>query len=74
MQMRCCFIYLVAYNTMVKIEFRMDIIWIRLIIFKNLYFVVGDVADDVDHLHVKRIHLVGFSYIVIEDYLRFDSS
>jgi hypothetical protein len=30
----------------------------------------GDMAADVDHLHVKRIHLVhlvGFSYIVIED-------
>jgi hypothetical protein len=24
-------------------------------------------SGDVDHLHVKRIHLVGFSYIVIED-------
>jgi hypothetical protein len=27
----------------------------------------GDVTADVDHLHVKRIHLVGFSYIVIDD-------
>jgi hypothetical protein len=26
-----------------------------------------DVAVDVDHLYVKRIHLVSFSYIVIED-------
>jgi hypothetical protein len=25
------------------------------------------VAADVDHLHVKRIYLVSFSYIVIED-------
>jgi hypothetical protein len=24
-------------------------------------------SGDVDHLHIKRIHLVGFSYIVIED-------
>jgi hypothetical protein len=24
-------------------------------------------SGDVDHLHVKTIHLVGFSYIVIED-------
>jgi hypothetical protein len=24
-------------------------------------------SGDVDHLHVKRIHLVCFSYIVIED-------
>jgi hypothetical protein len=35
--------------------------------FKVLVFCSGDVATDVDHLHVKRIHLVGFSYIVIED-------
>jgi hypothetical protein len=28
----------------------------------------GDVPADMDHLHVKRIHLVDFSYIVIEDY------
>jgi hypothetical protein len=27
----------------------------------------NDVASDVDHLSVKRILLVGFSYIVIED-------
>jgi hypothetical protein len=25
------------------------------------------VAADVDHVHVKRIDLVGFSYIIIED-------
>jgi hypothetical protein len=35
--------------------------------FKVFVFCSGDVAADVDHLHVKRIHLVGFSYIVIED-------
>jgi hypothetical protein len=27
-----------------------------------------DVAADMDHLHVKRIYLVGFSYIIIENY------
>jgi hypothetical protein len=26
------------------------------------------VTADVDHLYVKRIHLVDFSYIVIEDF------
>jgi hypothetical protein len=25
-------------------------------------------AADMDHLHIKRIHLVSFSYIVIEDF------
>jgi hypothetical protein len=39
----------------------------RLIILKFVYFYSGDVAADVDHLHVKRIYLMGFSYIVIED-------
>ncbi len=37
--------------------------------FKVFIMCSGDVTD-VDHLHVKRIHLVhlvGFSYIVIED-------
>jgi hypothetical protein len=29
--------------------------------------VPGDVAADMDNLHVKRIHLVDFLYIVIED-------
>jgi hypothetical protein len=37
--------------------------------FKVFVLCSGDVAADVDHLHVKRIHLVGFSYIVIEDSL-----
>jgi hypothetical protein len=41
----------------------------RLIIFKKLYFVVGDVTADIDHLHVKRIHLVSLSYIVIDDFV-----
>jgi hypothetical protein len=35
--------------------------------FKVFIMYSDDVADDVDHLYVKRIHLVGFSYIVIED-------
>jgi hypothetical protein len=35
--------------------------------FKVFVLCSGDVAADVDHLHVKRIHLVRFSYIVIED-------
>jgi hypothetical protein len=35
--------------------------------FKVFIMYSDDVADDVDHLYVKRIHLVGFSYIIIED-------
>jgi hypothetical protein len=35
--------------------------------FKVFVLCSGDVIADVDHLHVKRIYLVGFSYIVIED-------
>jgi hypothetical protein len=35
--------------------------------FKVFVFCSGDVAADVDHLYVKRIHLVDFSDIVIED-------
>jgi hypothetical protein len=35
--------------------------------FKVFILCSGDVAADVDDLHVKRIHLVSFSYIVIED-------
>jgi hypothetical protein len=41
----------------------------RLIILIFLLY-SGDITADVDHLHVKKIHLVylvGFSYIVIED-------
>jgi hypothetical protein len=37
--------------------------------FKVFVFSSGDVATDVDHLHVKRIQLVSFSYIVIKDYI-----
>jgi hypothetical protein len=35
--------------------------------FKVFIMYSNDVAADVDYLHVKRIHLVSFSYIVIED-------
>jgi hypothetical protein len=35
--------------------------------FKFFVLYSGDVTADMDHLHVKRIHLVGFSYIVIDD-------
>jgi hypothetical protein len=35
--------------------------------FKVFVVYSGDVVADVDHLYVKRIHLVDFSYIVIED-------
>jgi hypothetical protein len=35
--------------------------------FKFFVFYSGDVTNDVDHLHFKRIHLVDSSYIFIED-------
>jgi hypothetical protein len=35
--------------------------------FKVFILYSGDVAADVDYLYVKKFHLVGFSYIVIED-------
>jgi hypothetical protein len=35
--------------------------------FKAFIMYSDDVAADVYHLHAKRIHLVSFSYIVIED-------
>jgi hypothetical protein len=35
--------------------------------FKIYVLCSGDVVADVDHLHVKIIHFVDFSYIVIED-------
>jgi hypothetical protein len=35
--------------------------------FKVCVLCSDDVADDMNHLHLKRIYLVGFSYIVIED-------
>jgi hypothetical protein len=35
--------------------------------FKNFVLCSGDVSADVDHMHIKRLHLVGLSYIVMED-------
>jgi hypothetical protein len=35
--------------------------------FKLFVLCSGDMTADVDDLHVKRIHLVSFFYIVIED-------
>jgi hypothetical protein len=35
--------------------------------FKKFVLCNGDVAADVDYLHIKRIYLVSFSYIFIED-------
>jgi hypothetical protein len=40
MQVRSCFIHFIVYNTMVKIEFKINIICVRLIIFK--YFIMQD--------------------------------
>jgi hypothetical protein len=35
--------------------------------FKVFILYSGNVAADIDHLYIKRIHLLNFSYIVIED-------
>jgi hypothetical protein len=35
--------------------------------FKCFIFYSGDVTTDTNHLHVKRIYLIDFSYIVVED-------
>jgi hypothetical protein len=35
--------------------------------FKKFIFYSCDVIADVEHLYVKRIYLVNFSYLVIED-------
>jgi hypothetical protein len=47
---------------------------VRLIILKNLYYArfcdkhcSGDLAAIMNHLHIKRIKLVGFVYIVTND-------
>jgi hypothetical protein len=40
MQLRSYFLHLITYNTMVKMEFKMDIICVRLIILKFVYCVV----------------------------------
>jgi hypothetical protein len=37
--------------------------------FKFLVLCCGDVTANVDHLYVKRIHLLSPSYIVIGDYV-----
>jgi hypothetical protein len=42
--------------------------------FKIFVLCSGDVAADVDHLHVKRIYLVDFFYIVIEDSNNYDGN
>jgi hypothetical protein len=36
--------------------------------FKVFILCSGDMVADVDHLYVKKIFLVSFSYIVIDDY------
>jgi hypothetical protein len=38
--------------------------------FKVFILCSGDVAVGIDHLHVKRIYLVNFFYIVIEDSIK----
>jgi hypothetical protein len=35
--------------------------------FKKIALCGDDVTADMDNLYVKRIHLVDFSYIVVED-------
>jgi hypothetical protein len=40
---------------------------VRLVILKFLCCVSSDVVADINNLHVKKIHLVGSSYIIIED-------
>jgi hypothetical protein len=54
---------------MVETEFKMDIIYVRLIIL-NFLLCSYDGTTDVDHLHVQRIYLkslVRHLYIVRED-------
>jgi hypothetical protein len=41
----------------------------RLIILNFFLLYSGDVTADVNHLYIKIIHLVSFSYIVIENKL-----
>jgi hypothetical protein len=36
--------------------------------FKVFIVCSGDVTADMDHLYVKRIHLMSFSYIVVNIY------
>jgi hypothetical protein len=35
--------------------------------FKVFVLYNSDVTTDVDHLHIKRIQLMSFSYIIIDD-------
>jgi hypothetical protein len=35
--------------------------------FKNFILCNGDVTANVNHMHIKIIHLVNFSYIIIDD-------
>jgi hypothetical protein len=35
--------------------------------FKDFILCSGDVTIDVNHLHIKKIYLLSFFYIVIED-------
>jgi hypothetical protein len=54
--MRYYFIHLIAYNTMEKTEFKMDIVLMRLVIFKVFVLHSSDVTADVNHLHIKIIY------------------
>jgi hypothetical protein len=38
--------------------------------FKFFIFYIDDVTSDINHLYVKRIHLMSFTYIVIKDVSR----
>jgi hypothetical protein len=46
MQLRSSFVHLVAHNTTMKTKFKMDIIWVRLIILK-FYSMQDYVVDNV---------------------------
>jgi hypothetical protein len=68
MQVRSSFIHLITKNTTVKTEFKIDIIWVRLIILKFCSmqdYVIDDVVliwqlvDDIDTFHVKRMTCSG---------------
>jgi hypothetical protein len=67
MQKRSYFVHLIAYNTMEKQNLN-GYYMNEIDYFKVFVLLSGDVAANVDHLHVKKIHLVSFSYIVIDDY------
>jgi hypothetical protein len=48
--MRSYFIHLVAYNIMIKPEFKMDIVWMRMIILFFFILCSGNVTAIMDHL------------------------